>query len=192
MSHQNRKRSKQQQPDQREQGGTDYPVVFPRHLWLGLSKTAKAHVRSANAGYNANDVELTGQGRTHRMQSRMSMPVLAKMAMAVPGSNTDGSCPVLLRDLADGTKALAAYVHAIRVFAHAHAVQLAAVIHTQPAQPTPAESASESPMPNSEEENLTVVQHLLRLVADFPSTLIYEGDTSSFNIAEDAQMAEEA
>lgn len=115
MSSQNaRKRTKPHaQSDQRE---TDYAVVYPRHLWGQLGSYSKRSVRSANASYVANEAALSSRGITYREQSRMSLQVIAKMAGSAPGSNSDGGCPILLRDLNEATRALALHTHAVRRF----------------------------------------------------------------------------
>lgn len=181
QQNQNRKRSKHSQPEP-----VDYPVVYPRHLWNGLTASAKQLVRNANAAYQANDAVLTASGRGTRAQSRVSLPIIAKMASAMPGSNADGSCPILLRDLAEGTTALASHTNAVRVLLHTNAAKLHELKNFKLVEGSKPEDAVSTTV-----EHMLVVKNLLEVLSSFPNHLIYESDLSGLPVddVEDAPMA---
>ena len=180
----NRKRSKNVFPLSQE--GRN--VVFPRNIWYGLSKSGKAHAVSANDSYKANDVSLNLQNQSTRQQSRMSLQIIAKMSGAMPGSDTDGGCPVLLRDLAESTKALVKHQGSVRAYVNTNAQILSAIAEYEPPAP---ENRTEQDTDESIQRHL-ILRGLMQLLASYPSTLLYDNDDSLFEVDDvnnDAPMA---
>lgn len=179
----NRKRSKNVFPLSQE----DRNVVFPRNVWYGLSTSGKAHAVSANNSYKANDASLNLQNQSTRQQSRMSLQIIAKMAGAMPGSDTDGGCPVLLRDLAESTKALVQHAASVRVYVNTNAQILQSIAEYEPPAP---ENRTEHDT-DAFIQTQMVLKGLMQTLAAYPSTLLYDNDESMFevdHVADDAAM----
>lgn len=179
MMSQNRKRSKNVPYERDEQA-----VVFPRNVWFGLSSFQKKHVVAANTAYMTNDSVLNSRGASHRSQSRMSLPIIAKMSVAMPGSNSEGGIPVLLRDLADATMALAQHTQRVRAYVGLHAERL--TLLQQYVAPADEENISEAA--SADKEDRLLVKGLLDLLCEYPSTLMYDHDESPFVVSEAAHM----
>lgn len=111
------------------------------------------------------------------------------MAGAVPGSHSDGSCPILLRDLHEATRALASHTHAVRTYLHANAASLNKFAEL--GLPT-----NEAGIPHDQAAaSVEAVKGLLRTLDTYPAKLIFDGDTSSFIVPEtedDVRMAEQS
>jgi len=169
----NRKRSKNQFSVPEEKS-----AVFPRNVWYTLSRSAKSHALFANASYTANDTALNIQNQSMRQQSRMSLQIIAQMSGAMPGSHTDGSCPVLLRDLAESTKALVMHQRDVRAYCAQNRVILEEIANYEPSSRDNTSDQGRDPTV----ERLLAFKGLVQTLATYPTHLLYEHDASPFEV----------